>query len=177
MNYDTILRQLDLLARQGRYVYNTADLHSLLRADGLQAARATIARLVQRGDLVRACRGIHVFRNAGIPKARILHEIAATLRRGTHCYVTMESALAAHGGSRADPKPLMVATTGRRGSYETPWGMIEFSQTRRRPVEIVERAPTGATGMLRLASTDMAREDMRRMRRPSVSTSSANELA
>lgn len=167
MNIDKTMRQLRFLAGEGKYVYNTADLHILLRSDSLQAARSTVARLVHRGILIPACRSIHVFREGAGTDTQILHDVAKTLRRGTQCYMSLESALAIHGLIETAPQALTVMTTGRRGTYDTPWGRIEFNQTRRKPVEITTRAPVPPTGGLRLASVDMAREDIKRIRRGS----------
>jgi hypothetical protein len=165
MTFDSTMRKLKFLAQQGKYVYNTSDLHTLLRAGSLQAARATIARLVQRGILVSACRGVHVFKEGIRSDQRVLQDVAITLRRGTHCYVTMESALIMHGEINDCPDALHVATTGRRGIYTTPWGRIEFTQTRRSPVEIIGRAEVRSNGGLRVAASDMAWEDLGRFRR------------
>jgi hypothetical protein len=170
MNFDRTLRQLRFLSQQGKYVYNTSDLHTLLHSDSLQAARSTISRLVQRGVLAHACRSVHVFREGITSDAKVLHDVAIILRRGTYCYISLESALAAHGLLDAAPDALSIVTTGTRGAYDTPWGRIEFNQTRRKPVEIVTRAPAANKGGLRLASADMALEDMKRLRRGTVST-------
>jgi hypothetical protein len=94
-----------------------------------------------------------------------LELIARTLRRGAYNYVSLESALSEWGAiSQIPVGRLTVMTTGRKGEYKTPYGVIEFTHTKRPLTEVlasgVERGRP-----LRIASKQAALRDLKRVGR------------
>ena len=58
----------------------------------------------------------------------------------------------------------LVATTGNGGEYATRYGDIEFSHTRRGDVEILRNTVFDDRIGLRIASPELAYDDLRRVR-------------
>ena len=58
----------------------------------------------------------------------------------------------------------LVATTGRGGAYSTRYGDIEFSHTRRGDLEILRNSVFDASISMRIASPELAYDDLQRVR-------------
>jgi hypothetical protein len=87
---------------------------------------------------VRAVHGVYIYNYSKHKGARTLEDIAQALRRSSYNYISYESALSAYGAVSQVPMGwLTVATTGREGVFATPWGTIEFTHTKRNPMEII----------------------------------------
>ena len=55
------------------------------------------------------------------------------MRRGEYSYISLETMLSEYGAiSQVPIDRLTVMTTGRKGEYETPFGVIEFTHTKRK---------------------------------------------
>lgn len=55
---------------------------------------------------------------------------------------------------------ITLMTTGANGVYDTPYGTIEFTHTKRRPAEIIQRTIAAKDRPLRLATKETAVQDM-----------------
>jgi len=152
-------------AQRGRVVFSLADLAKLFPDDRRKTLLAALGRLVNEGILARACRGVYVYLLAGNGGPHLIEQIAVTLRRGDYSYVSLESALSEYGAiSQVPVDRLTVMTTGRSGVYRTQWGIIEFTHTKRSPLDILENCrPVGRP--LRLATPQAAWRDLKRVGR------------
>ena len=83
---------------------------------------------------------------------------------GHYSYVSLESALSLYGAiSQVPIDRLTVLTTGREGEFKTPFGVIEFTHTKRSVSEIIENVvQTGRP--LRLATRITAYRDLQESR-------------
>lgn len=118
--------------RQGRCVFTRRQLAKLFPGDGPKAFAAGLERLVRSGLLVRACRGVYVNPAAHSLNSRVIERIALALRPGAYCYDSLESLLSEYGAISQIPLDrLTVMTTGRKGIHKTPYGVIEFTHTKR----------------------------------------------
>jgi predicted transcriptional regulator of viral defense system len=109
-----------------------ADLSKLLRSGGHRAFESTLARLVKSGLLERPIRGVYVYALSSSKGVDTLEHIARVMRRGEYNYISLESALSEYGVISQIPiDRLTVMTTGRKGEYKTPYGVIEFTHTER----------------------------------------------
>ena len=144
-----ILHRFDV---KGRYVYTSKDLAKLFSDDNHHAFRAGLNRLVNNGILQRAVRNVYVFAYSRNISGDTVELIAISLRRGHYNYVSLESALSLYGViSQVPIDRLTVVTTGREGEFNTPYGVIEFTHTKRAVTEII--ANVVETGQpLRLAT-------------------------
>lgn len=151
---------------RGRWVFTRGDLARLFPDDSPRALAKGIARLVDKGLLVRACRGVYVNPFAAGRDSRILERIAVALRRGEYNYLSLESMLSEYGAISQIPLDrLTVMTTGRKGVIRTPYGVIEFTHTERPVEDILHGTIQPDDRPLRLAKTGTAWRDLKRVGR------------
>lgn len=145
-------------------VFTKSDLAKIFPEDGPPVLNAGLNRLVQNGVLVRAVNGVYV--NALSPNqgADVVEHIARAMRRGHHSYLSLESALSEYGVISQIPMRLTLMTTGRRGEYSTPFGVIEFTHTARPVPEIID-GTVDVGRPLRLATRETALRDLKRVGR------------
>jgi len=160
----TAIDKLDEFSRNGRYVFHLRDFEKLFPDESDRALRSSIKRLVENGILTRAVYGVYVYSRA-TQDGYILEHIVKTLRRGEYNYVSLESALSQYGVISQIPiDRLTVMTTGRRGEYKTPWGVIELTHTARSVSDIL--AGTIETkAPIRFAKKETAVRDLLRVGR------------
>ena len=163
MRQSTALRALNTQAEQGRAIFTRRDLDRLFRADRPKAREAGLQRLVEAGWLRPAARGVYVY-PPGLPRdGYTLERIARTLRRGEYNYVSLESALSEWGAISQIPLGyLTVMTTGRKGTFRTDWGTIEFTHTARSVADILDHTVRDEHRPLRIATPEAAWRDLKR---------------
>lgn len=165
MNRKTALKRLEDWDRRGRYVFTVADLAKIFHEDSPRTLQAGLSRLVADGLLERPVRGVYVFTLSRNPSTHTVEEVAKALRRGEYNYVSLESALSEYGAiSQLPLNRLTVMTTGRKGTYPTPYGTIEFTHTKRPAQKLLSRM-TDAKRPLKLATPDAAWSDLKRVGR------------
>jgi predicted transcriptional regulator of viral defense system len=158
-----ILRQWD---QKGRYIFTKGDLSKLFAEDSAKTLTEGLGRLVKNGLLERACRGIYVNPHAHCFDGYVLERIVGFLRRGEYNYVSLESMLSEYGVISQIPiDRLTVMTTGRKGIYQTPYGVIEFTHTGRSPADIINNIIKIEGRPLRVATKEAAWRDLKRVRR------------
>jgi len=157
------LREYD---KKGRYVFTRRDLAKLFPGDDTKAFSEGLNRLVKAGVLQRACRGIYVNDSAHSFDSYVVEHIAKALRRGEYNYVSLESILSEYGVISQIPiDRLTVMTTGRTSTYQTAYGVIEFTHTKRSIVNILEHIRTVEGRPLRIATKKAAIRDLKRVGR------------
>ncbi|MGI9250388.1 MAG: type IV toxin-antitoxin system AbiEi family antitoxin [Pseudohongiellaceae bacterium] len=161
-------RALQLLAkqdRQGRYVFTSQDLGKLFPEDSGGTLRASLQRLVKSGVLIRVVKGVYVFALSRHIGANTIEAIAKAMRRGEYSYVSLESALSEYGVISQIPiDRITIMTTGRKGEYQTPYGVIEFTHTER-PLKEIINSMKSVGRPLRLATKLAAWRDLKRVGR------------
>ena len=165
MNMASALKALHGFDIKGRYVYTSKDLAKIFLNDSHHTFRAGLKRLVKNGILQRVARGVYVFAYSRNINADTVESIAKSLRRGHYNYISLESALSLYGAiSQVPIDRLTVLTTGREGEFKTPFGVIEFTHTKRSASEITGNVVhTGRP--LRLATRKTAYRDLKRVGR------------
>jgi hypothetical protein len=151
--------------KRGRYVFTNSDLAKIFHQDSERTLRAGIKRLIDDGFLTRVANGVYLFTLAHSKGSDTLEQIAKTIRRGKYNYISLESALSEYGViSQIPVDRLTVMTTGRSGEFKTPLGTIEFTHTKRSPINILEN--TRLVGRpLRFATKQAAYRDLKRVGR------------
>jgi predicted transcriptional regulator of viral defense system len=148
--------------RRGRYVFTKHDLAKLFDEQA-QLLSKTLERLVEKDILIRAARGVYVFAHSAHRGAYTLEEVAQTLRRNSYNYLSLESALSEWGTISQIPiDRITVMTTGRRGEFKTPFGVIEFTHTEANPETILANTIVREPHPLRIAREDFAARNQRR---------------
>lgn len=151
--------------RLDRYVFRIRDFARLFPGDNERTLNAGLQRLVRNGSLIRAVKGVYVFAYSRHRGADTLELVAKSMRRGEYNYVSLESALSEHGViSQIPVDRLTVMTTGRKGEYKTPFGVIEFTHTKR-PVKDLISSMTSIGRPLRFAHKLAALRDLKRVGR------------
>jgi hypothetical protein len=157
------LREFDNL---GRFVFSRHDLTKLFPNDSTKTLEIGLGRLVKAGILIRACKGVYVNDFAQSKDGYIIEHIAKILRRGAYNYVSLESMLSEYGAISQIPiDRLTVMTTGRTGVYTTPYGVIEFTHTKRTIITILDGVERIPGRPLRVASKKTAIRDLKRVGR------------
>jgi len=159
----SVLRDWD---RRGRCVFTRRQLERLFPTDSPGTFAEGLNRLVRAGLLVRACRGVYVNPHAQSFDSRVIERIAQAMRPGAYSYVSLESLLSEFGAISQIPLDrLTVMTTGRKGVYKTPYGVIEFTHTRRPVREVLAHIRQVEGRPLRIASKQAAWRDLKRVGR------------
>lgn len=158
-----IIRAFD---QKGKCVFSKHDMAKLFPEDNQKTLDEGLSRLVKAQLLVRACKGIYVNTFANSMDAYLIEHIAKALRRGHYNYVSLESMLSEYGlVSQIPIDRLTVMTTGRKGTYVTPFGTIEFTHTKRSVVDILQSVQRMSGRPLRVATRETAVRDLKRVGR------------
>jgi len=158
-----VLRQQD---NKGKYIFSNHDLHKFFKEDTLKTFNEGLKRLVNSKILVRACRGVYINEFAKSFDSYTIERIAQILRRGKYNYISLESILSEYGIISQIPiDRLTVMTTGRKGTYATPYGVIEFIHTKRMITDILKGTLKVTERPLRIASKETALRDLKRVGR------------
>lgn len=165
MDRQTAIKVLSDWDSKGRYVYTLHDFAKLFPDDKPKTLQEGVNRLVRSGLLKRACRGVYVYSLARSFDSFTIERITQALRRGAYNYISLESALSEYGAISQIPiDRLTVMTTGRLGTYHTPWGTVEFTHTKRAASDIVARTHK-TERPLRMATVQTAWRDLKRVGR------------
>jgi predicted transcriptional regulator of viral defense system len=152
--------------KQGRFVFTKHDLTALFPHDNTKTLEEGLNRLVKARILVRACRGVYVNEHARSMDSYLIEHIAKALRRGEYNYVSLESILSEYGLISQIPMSLLtVITTGRSGTYKTPYGIIEFTHTKRSVSDMLNSMRKVEMRPLRVATKEAAVRDLKRVGR------------
>jgi predicted transcriptional regulator of viral defense system len=155
------LNTLKDLDRRGVYVLTKADLAKAFPDEEEKTLEKSLQRLVSDGILERVTKGIYLNPMATSKKSHVVEDIAAVLRRSHLSYVSMESMLSEYGViSQVPVRRVTIMTTGAKGTYNTPYGTIEFTHTKRRLVEIIRRTAIVKNRPLRIALKAAAVQDL-----------------
>jgi len=152
--------------KKGKYVFTKHELAKLFPEDSSKTLTEGLNRLIKSGLLQHACRGIYVNKDAQSFDRFVIERIAKALRYGEYNYVSLESLLSEYGVISQIPiDRLTIMTTGRSGVYKTPYGIIEFTHTKRSIIDIINNTTIIDERPLRLATKATAWRDLKRVGR------------
>lgn len=160
------IKSLRTLDQRGVYVFTRNDLAKMFPDEQEKALEKSLQRLVSDGLLQRVAKGVYVNPMAHSRNRHAIEDIAIALRRGAFSYVSLESILSEYGAISQIPlSRVTIMTTGATGEYDTPYGTIEFTHTKRRPIDIIRRTLSAPNRPLRIATKEAALQDLRRVGR------------
>ena len=166
MNKEQAIKVLREQDRQGKYIFTNRDLSKLFPEDSFKTFNGGLTRLVKSRILKRACRNIYVNEDARQFDSYAIEHIAKTLRRGEYNYVSLESMLSEYGLISQIPMDrITLMTTGRKGIYNTVYGVIEFTHTKRTVKDILNNTTKINERPLRMATKQAALRDLKRVGR------------
>ncbi len=149
-----------------RCVFSRDDLCVMFPDDSPATLNKSIERLTQNGLLERVARGVYVYSLASSKGHYLLEQIALCLRPRELSYISLESALSQYGRISQIPiGVLTLMTTGRSGRYKTPYGIIEFTHTKRSQTNIAHRVCFEGDSPIPFAKEQAAIEDLKRVGR------------
>ena len=152
--------------RRRRAVFSFSDMRMMFPHESAKTLSESLGRLARNGLLERVGKGIYFNPLSRHGHGRLLEEIAATMRRGEYNYTSLECALSEWGViSQIPMQYLTVMTTGRKGTFNTPYGIIEFTHTKRSAADIVRNTVLMDPPRLRLATAPAAYRDLKRVGR------------
>ena len=158
--------KLKLFARSGNSVLSKKQLAGLMPSESPELVNDTITRAIKARVLERVCRGAYAYVDVFSTAPNKLESIARALRVGQYSYVSLESALSEYGVMSQIPlNRVTIMTTGRKTTYKTPYGIIEFTATKKTLQKILEGAVMIQGRPLRLAKLETALEDLKKVGR------------
>lgn len=151
--------------RQGVYLFSKRDLEKLFEEKG-STLNSTIRRLESADILGHIARGLYIYLFSERIGSVTIEDIALRLRRGEYCYLSLESAASLWGFISQIPLDrITVVTTGREGTFRTPYGTIEFVHTNSSPDDILTSTVERPGHPLRIATKERALRDLLRCHR------------
>jgi predicted transcriptional regulator of viral defense system len=151
---------------KGIQVFNRTDLALLFQCDSPSTLRKILLEL-QRADVIyRAARNVYVNCLAKSRKLYLIEEIANIIRREHFNYVSLESILSEFGViSQIMISRITIMTTGKSGIFNTKYGTIEFTHTKRDVNSLLARTLQMEGRPLRIATLRAGVADLRRVGR------------
>ncbi len=161
-----LIRKLSELDRRGIHILARRDIEKLFPDEAEKAMEKSLQRMVSDGLLQRVAKGLYLNPAATSKNRWIAEEIAKALRPGCLSYVSLESILSEYGAISQIPMNRMtVMTTGKSGVVSTPYGIIEFTHTKRNAAQIIQRTIHANGRPLRIANQQAAIRDLLRVGR------------
>ncbi len=155
------LEILERYDREGHTVWSLSDLRIVL-PEAPETFRKTLGRLCANRVLTRVSRGVYVFGRTARDRRAVFGELIGALRTGEYCFESLDSAASEWGIVQQSPLGgLTVMTTGRSGSFETPYGPVEFVHTDASVNEILANT-IPRDGFIPLATRDYTVHGLRR---------------
>lgn len=132
---DELLNALAKAVNAGGGIHSAAELAFMLGVSCNSAFRKFLADCVKKGLLRRVAKGFYESVITPPDPETAIYKIIKKLRSGVLNYISLESQLSHTGGiSQVVMGRVTVVTKGRSGCFDTPYGVIELTHTKK-PVE------------------------------------------
>ncbi len=132
---DKLLLVFANAVKAGGGIHNTAELAFMLGEPSTPAFTKFLADRVKKGQLRRVTKGLYESVLTPPEPETAIYKIIKKLRSDELSYISLESQLSHTGDiSQVMMDRVTVVTKGRSGIFATPYGVIEFTHTKR-PVE------------------------------------------
>ena len=116
----------------GGNVFDTTELAYMLGEQVTPKFNKFLTDCVNKGTLVRVARGIYTSSITPPDLSKALFNVAKKLRAGFFNYISLESQLSHTGDiSQLTMDRLTVMTKGRKGKFDTSYGIVEFIHTKK----------------------------------------------
>ncbi|RYZ98227.1 MAG: hypothetical protein EOO68_14135 [Moraxellaceae bacterium] len=132
---DILLAALAKAVKAGGGIHSAAELAFMLGEPCDPAFRKFLADCVKRGQLRRVIKGFYESSLTPPSPETAIYKIIKKLRSSVLNYISLESQLSHTGDiSQVVMDRVTVVTKGRSGLLATPYGLIEFTHTKK-PIE------------------------------------------
>lgn len=147
--------------KYGIDVYSPTDLGILFSEHG-QKLHQTVRSLTACGILAKTARGVYAYALCNLPSNEILALTARKLRPNNLTWESLESALSQWGViSQIPVDRITLMTTGREGEYRTPYGVIEFTHSKRKWSAVASNVVPRGPRLLPIASKTQAYRELK----------------
>ena len=164
MRLPDAFRKIASLEGMGAYVVTKNDLGVVFQEHG-ETLSSTIKRLTKHGLLQKVANGLYACANARNVE-NLLYQLALYLRPNEINYLSNESVLCNLSIiSQQMLDRITVMTTGRSGVFKTPFGVIEFTHTKRDHLSILKETSKPDGLPIRVANKNIAVRDLKRIGR------------
>lgn len=129
---DELLSVFAKAVRAGGGIHSATELAFMLGVQCDPAFRKHLADCVKKGLLRRVVKGFYESMITPPEPETAIYKIIKKLRSGVLNYISLESQLSHTGDiSQIVMGRVTVVTKGRSGCFDTPYGVIEFTHTKR----------------------------------------------
>jgi hypothetical protein len=150
----------------GGSVFDTAEIAYMLDEQVTPKLTNFLAGCVNKGTLLRVSKGIFTSTITPPELSMVLFNVAKKLRVGFFNYISLESQLSHTGDiSQITMDRLTVMTKGRKATFNTPYGTIEFIHTKKSLKQLEGDVYFDFTIKMFRASTKQAISDLNACRR------------
>ncbi|MEZ9903907.1 hypothetical protein AB4343_03555 [Vibrio breoganii] len=153
-------------SKVGGGVLTLAEIAFYLNTQNNIALRKLLTDCVKKGMVRRLAAGIYESTLTPPDPMTAIYKVAKKVRGGVLNYISLESQLS-HTGviSQIVMGRVTMMTKGRTGTFETPYGIIEFTHTSRSVDKIVSNIYLDPEIMMYRASNEQAISDLRATKR------------
>lgn len=129
---DKLLNALAKAVKAGGGIHSAAELAFMLGEANDPAFRKFLTDSVKKGQLRRVVKGFYESALTPPEPETAIYKIIKKLRSGVLNYISLESQLSHTGDiSQVVMGRVTIVTKGRSGRFETPYGVIEFTHTKK----------------------------------------------
>ncbi|MBM7074531.1 hypothetical protein JQC92_21350 [Shewanella sp. 202IG2-18] len=159
---DALISEIAKSVKSGGCVFDTAELAYMLGETVSSHFRKFLSSCVKKGVLERVVQGVYISTITPPDSISILIEIAKKLRPNVFSYISLESQLSHTGDiSQIVMDRLTIVTKGRKGIFETLYGTIEFTHTKKKLTQLEERVYFDDEIKMFRASVELAIADLK----------------
>ena len=167
-NIEILRTALENLSDENNYLFSIRSFHSLFPKLSRPALAMLLSRAAAKGILSHICKGYYLYQKANYERGYELFQLAAHLREGCFCYLSLENILSEAG--IISQIPLNYAsfmTNGRSGKINCGnFGIIEFVHTKKNISALSEHLVYERKSKIWKADVCLAYKDMVNAKRP-----------
>lgn len=159
-----LIGALDRWDRSGIWAFSSNTLAMIFPESDRTRLKA-LSDHANAGVIAHISRGLYINPRAKSLPADLLAALVPFLRPWSFNYLSLESALSEAGYISQIPSRLTIMTTGRRQTFETSFGTIEFVHTEQSTESLKHQVKWDSRRRLAIATPDRARADLKRVGR------------
>jgi hypothetical protein len=131
MKRNELIKMLDFLDSKEVWCFDVNMFSFFFPSESKQVRNVSLKRHAQNGIIVNVCRGFYANPRAKSMPAFPICSLARIIRSSDRFYVSYETALNNYNIISQIPFRLTLSTSGRSQTYNTPYGVIEFTYSSR----------------------------------------------
>lgn len=147
-------------------IHTIAELAYLINTEATPSFRKLLVNFTKKGILRRITKGLYESTLTPPNPSTALYKIASKLREGHLNYISLESQLSHTGRISQIPMDrLTIMTKGRTGIFETPYGTIEFTHSKKTQAKLNDNLYFDHDIQMFRATADQALADLKNCQR------------